>query len=716
MNWSKICLNIMFDLRKIPMLRVLVPFFGGVLCGFRIFSVNQIFHLIFLAFLLWILVFAIFKWQGRSVPVLPWLISPLLCLLFFIVGAGTGIRSQAKDPVLPVNQVVLVKGEVSGSPREGSYAQTFEMKLHLLCSADSICIIPTLLKCYLPMPADSLLPAAGETWLFAGKLVSIRNSRNPGSPDYRSILGRKNCWYRFYASTTADQARFNRKLPGADRKLAPARIRSLVSDHWHGSLEEVSLLKAVCLGDQSSLSDDIRQAYATAGGMHLLAVSGLHVGLIWWVLHQMTGWMSLIFRKGVQRTVLIIGLLWFYAFITGFSSSVCRSVTMFSFFSVGRMLGERVHPLNVILTSAFLLVLIEPLRLMDVGFQLSYAAIIGIITLHPLVVRRAKVKNRFLRRVWEATSVSLAAQLSTAPLVIYYFHYLPTYSMISSLIAIPLLSLLMAVFVCSVPFIMFGILEELSSVLLVELARLMNRSMELLSSLPGSVTDGLQLNSFSCLVWLLLLLLGIITLYGRRRMLYYMGFLLTALLLVNSFAALKRRSSSELIVSHFKGASMVIIREGVQVDYYCWYRDSTSRDYMKTYIEQNWSRRIYEKRVFEPEDGNSPKGRISSCIQVAQGLWFLGGCDYDGLVLTGDLNNQVWGRVYADSSYNHSARPHFILLSGEPAIGSLPVNRDMTNVDLLIDGSNRSWYKERVMAEWDRIYLTDQLGAYVKRW
>jgi competence protein ComEC len=708
----------MFDLRKIPMLRVLVPYFGGVLTGFRVSSATLIFEALIILILFWILVLIIFIWQrrARKPGLIPWLISPLLFMLFFIVGAGTGIHSRPLDPGLPSDQVVLVRGEVSGSPHSGNYAHSFEMKINLISSADTSHQVSTLLKCYLSMPTDSILPAQGEIWQFSGTLLPIRNSGNPGSPDYRSIMGRKNCWYRFYASSAEVPARFNKKLRVAERRLTPALIRSFVSDHWHGPLEEVSLLKAVCLGDRSSLTDDMRQAYAAAGGMHLLAVSGLHVGLIWWVLLYMTGWMSLIYRKGMQRTVLVVGLLWFYAFVTGFSSSVSRSVTMFSFFSVGRMMGERVHPLNVILASAFLLVLIEPTRLMDVGFQLSYAAIVGIITLHPLALRAVRIKNRVLRRVWEATSVSLAAQLSTAPLVIYYFHQLPIYALVSSLIAVPLLSLLIAVFVCSLPFILAGVMEQFSSFLLVELARLMNRSMELLSSLPGSVVDALQLNRWSLLVWLLLLLLGIIALYGRRRIPYFMVLLISVLLLGNSLSGLKRRSSSELIVSHFKGASMVIVRTGAQVDHYCWYRDSTSRDYMKTYIAQNWSRRIYENQVYEMGDRELGAGRISACIRVAKGVWMLGGGGSDGLVLTEDVNKQVWDRVYADSTRHEAGCPDFILLSGEPVIEGLEGNSWMTKVDLLMDGSNRSWYKERMKVEWEGIYLTDRSGAYVKRW
>ena len=709
--------GIMFDLRKVPILRVLVPFFGGVLSGLRLSSKIQIYELIILLLLLWIMVLVIYRWHGRKPGLLPWLSSPFLFLLLFFAGAGSGIYSRPLDPGLPVDQWVVVRGELSGSPIPGSYAHTFELDIQMYFSEDSICRTRTVLKAYMSMPADSILPEAGETWQFAGKLVPIRNSGNPGSPDYRSIMGRKNCWYRFYISNGAEQVRFNREVKGKRARHAPAHIRKKVSDHWHGGPEELSLLKAVCLGDRSSLSDDMRQDYTRAGGAHLLAVSGLHVGLIWWVLQYMTGWLNLIFRKGMQRTILVVGLLWFYAFITGFSSSVCRSVTMFSFFSASRMMGDRVHPLNAILVSAFLLVWIDPLRLMDVGFQLSYAAITGIITLHPLSIKLLRPKIWILRWVWEATSVSLAAQLSTAPLVIFYFHHLPLYSTVTSLLAIPMLSLLIAIFVCSVPFVSAGILENFFNFLLVELAGLMNRSMDQISTLPAAVLDDLHLDEVALLLWLLVFLLALITLHGKKRISRYLFmFLISVSLVWNTFTGLKRRSSSALIITHFRAASMIVRQEGKRVDHFCWYTDSTSLAYMETYREICWSRRIYKNQVYDMGESLEPAGKISACMQLAEGIWMVGGKHCKGLVLTESLSTLELEAVFGDSLNDRPGLPDFILLSGEPEVDALLKSNWAGEVELVIDGSNRRWYKERMMAEHERVYLTEGSGAYVKRW
>jgi competence protein ComEC len=698
----------MFDLRKIPMLRVVLPFFSGVLTGLGPGPELLILPVLILLMALLVLLILVFRWQRRRPGVHRGPVVVLLIILFFVAGAGTGMDSRPHDPGLPEDQWVMVRGEICGSPRPGRHSSTFDLEVRFLFTSDTLYRIHTLLKCYLPLSSDSLLPAAGETWNYCGKLSAIQSKKNPAMPDYRAIMGRKKCWYRFYISVDPLAEGFNRRVHLEKRTFNPARIRAKIAANWQGDPQEVALLKAVCLGDRSSLSEDIRQAYTAAGGMHLLAVSGLHVGLIWWVLQYLTGWMNLIFRKELQRSILVVGLLWFYACITGFSSSVCRAVTMFSFFSMGRMRGGQIHILNVILASAFLLVLIHPLRLLDVGFQLSYAAITGIVTIHPLVRSLLSLKSRLLRRIWEAGSVSLAAQFATAPLVIFYFHQLPLYAIVTSLVAVPMLSILIAVFVCSVPPVAFGILEKGFAYLLVMLARLMNRSMEYLSSLPGAVLGDLQLDPPDLLVWLLVMLLGLMAMHGRSRFPGYLVLLLLSIVLVwNAFTSLERRSGSSMVITHFRGASMLSLRVGEHVDHYCWYRDTGSVAYLEAYRELAWNRRIYGNRVLEVDSLDQVDGRISSCLRLRKGIWLVGADGINGLIITSGC---------ADRFPGSACRSDFILLSGEPPVDCIQPLLGLEELLIVMDGSNRKWYKERILALGKQIYLTDQEGALVKRW
>ena len=704
----------MFDLRKIPVLRVLIPFFGGVLTGTECHQAVRIGLLVPLSLLLWVMVLMLFTWQGRRAGRAPWLFPPLLFLLFFITGMGSGSLSEPIDPGLTVGEMVVIRGEVTGSADQGQSSRTLDMELHMFCSGDTARRIKTHLKVYL---ADSSRPGQGEIWQFCGKLVPISNSGNPGTPDFRSIMGRKGCWYRFYVSEEPDLCLSNRMVQVEQRRLTSSIIRKEVSDHWHGGIEEVSLLKAVCLGDRSTLSDEMRQAYRSSGGMHLLAVSGLHVGLIWWVLQYMTRWIRLIFRSERQRAAVVVGLLWFYAFVTGFSSSVCRSVTMFTFFTTGRLTGQRAHSLNGILVSAFFLVLIDPVRLMDAGFLLSYTAITGIIALHPFLIRMVRVKNRVLRWMIEAISVSLSAQLATAPLVIFYFQQYPLYSILTSLFAIPVLSLMITVFVVSVPFISTGILEEFFNFLLIHLAHLMNSFMEHLSSAPGALLEGLNLDRVTLVLWLLILLLSMIGVNHRSWLPWYLAlFLLAGSLVWSSLSGLRLRSSSELVITNFSRATMIIIRDGSGVDLYCWCNDTASSEYLRDYSDISWSRRDYESNIFEVGDTSEIRGRVSLCKKVAEGTWLLGGSHFRGLVVREQLVEPLCQFVLGESGRTPPERLDFILFSGEPYVNCPPGKDWMAETDIIVDGSNRSWYKERMEAQWSGIFLTDRSGAYMKRW
>lgn len=691
------------------MLRVLVPFSGGVWAGMHPGTGVELIHVFILLPTFLLLAFVIFKRQRGRTAFLPWFNPLVLFLLLFLAGTGIAIQSRPEDPGLPVDQWVLAKGELCGAPKALIQSHVFEMKVRLICSQDSTYRTRTMLRCSITGLADSLLPAPGEIWQFSGKLASIRNSGNPGMPDYRAIMGRKNCWYRFYISS-----------PGsikAEQKLSSTRIREVVSEPWQGEERELNLLKAVCLGDRTTLSDDLQESYTTAGGMHLLAVSGLHVGLIWWVLQQLTGWLNLIFRKGKAQSLLVVGILWFYAFVTGFSSSVCRAVTMFSFFSVSRMRGEGKQTLNVILASAFLLLLINPSRMLDVGFQLSYTAITGIVILHPLIAGILRVKQGFLRRLWEAVTVSFAAQLATSPLVIHYFQQIPVYAVITSLIAIPLLSILIFIFVCSVPFMVAGILEGASSFLMILVARIMNHSVEFLASLPGATLTELQLGPFEMLACLLALLLLTIILQVKTSLpRYLLMFLLSFYLSWQSFSAITRFNGSEFILTHVRGASQVSIRHGAHVDHYCWHGDSTSMAYMETYRTRVWSRRIYENQLFEVEHQDLISGGASTCFKLKEGIWLLGTGGLRALVLKGPGYRDLPELLYGDHIPGVSFEPDFILFSGEPALDVFKLIQSFEEVTLVIDGSNPSWYRKRMSAKYDQIYLTELDGAYVKRW
>ncbi|MCT8338883.1 ComEC family competence protein [Flavobacteriaceae bacterium TK19130] len=219
--------------------------------------------------------------------------------------------------------------------------------------------------------------------------------------------------------------------------------------------DERAILQALVLGEKREVSKELYNAYAAAGAVHILAVSGLHVGMLAFGLQWLFKPIRR-FRWGkVMTAVLLILLLFGYAVFTGLSPSVTRAATMFSLFMVAQQLDRPTNSMNTLFLSFFILLLINPLWLFQVGFQLSYAAVFSIVWLQPSLFRIWFPKYTILRKLWAITTVTITAQIGVLPLSLYYFHQLPLLFLLTNLVMMPILGLLM----------LFGILMVLLSVL-----------------------------------------------------------------------------------------------------------------------------------------------------------------------------------------------------------------------------------------------------------
>ena len=216
---------------------------------------------------------------------------------------------------------------------------------------------------------------------------------------------------------------------------------------WLGRLlpagDELSVLQALSIGDKSGLDRDLRAAYRESGAMHLLALSGLHVGLVYallgWLLRPLGGGRT----ARLLRSLLILGLLWTYAVITGLSASISRAVLMITFYEVSGLLSGDRDALSALAGSALLLMLFRPESPRDIGFQLSYTAVLSILLLHPRLSGLLQTRSRLLRRVWELLSVSLCCQATCGVLAWLYFGSFPRYFLLTTLLAIPLTTLIL---------------------------------------------------------------------------------------------------------------------------------------------------------------------------------------------------------------------------------------------------------------------------------
>ena len=202
---------------------------------------------------------------------------------------------------------------------------------------------------------------------------------------------------------------------------------------------EKAVINALLLGERKEISKELLTDYSNAGAIHILAVSGLHVGIILLLLLKLFGFLTYFKNGKTVQTLLVVLVLWMFAFIAGLSASVVRAVTMFSFLAIGQQFGSKRVILFSLFSSVFILLIFKPLFLFDVGFQLSYLAVLGIITIQQKVYHFVQFNSKIIDFFWQITSVSIAAQIGVLPLSLYYFNQFPGLFFLSNMVIIPVL-------------------------------------------------------------------------------------------------------------------------------------------------------------------------------------------------------------------------------------------------------------------------------------
>lgn len=273
-----------------------------------------------------------------------------------------------------------------------------------------------------------LKPRYGDVWLVRGAPERVEPPRNPGQFDYRRHLANRQIYHRQYLRPT-DRLVLGHEPPSRLTALAHSVngwADSVMTSHL-GTGQEFAIVKAMIIGVRDAIDPDLQQAYSVAGAVHVLSVSGMHVGVLFVTLSFLLSFLKKGRRGKYMFLTVMLGLLWFYALMAGLSAPVLRSAVMFSLILFGQTLGRRHYLINTLAASAFLILLFEPYAITTAGFQLSYLAVGGLAIGFQPLYDTLDVNNRWLDELWKITAVALVAQLVTFPLGVYYFHQFPTY-------------------------------------------------------------------------------------------------------------------------------------------------------------------------------------------------------------------------------------------------------------------------------------------------
>lgn len=434
-----------------------------------------------------------------------------------------------------------------------------------------------------------------------GTLNKNSPPNNPNQFDYSKYLDNKQIYAQLYADAEEISvgSKMEKNIWHYTSRLRTKIIRNLEKSNFHKT--ELNVAVALIMGQQQDISPEIIRDYQYAGAVHILSVSGLHIGFILLFVTFILKPLPNTKKGSFIKLIIILASLSLFGLIAGLAPSVVRSVAMFSFVAIGSHLRRSVNIYHTLLVSMLLILLFQPSFLFDVGFQLSYMALFFIIWLQPLLASVWLPKNKVSKYIWDILTVSFAAQIGTLPLSIYYFHQFPGLFFVTNLIIIPLLSIVMLLGVVVMLLAAFGYVPLLLSKPLEWSIFYLNKIINSIASLEQFIIQNIPFNLYFLISFYLLITTAIIWFkkpnYSKLAMV-----LISIIILQISF--IKNRSDvetqKEWVVFNSKKSTMITERNGGKVTLFAndsILKTSQKNNLLTAYLIGNFSTLETKKRI-----------------------------------------------------------------------------------------------------------------------
>ena len=425
---------------QVPALKALVPFILGIV-SYPFFSGSG-----------WALtIILVCCWLGIiSVHSSPWnlrrrlapTIFPIFFFTLWFVGGivlcfHTDVRNHTKHLAQFLDKSSHWQGILKTAPQKKKNGWTVQVEVIGSVNNNTAAQAKGLVSLWLKDNEKVNQLQAGTSILFKNKLEKIVDNASPGNFSFAKWQAKKQVYHHTFLFENDWQILKQPNVFNIQSYLASIRNHCIqVLQKFIPNKSSSALAQAMTLGVRSDIDPTLMQAYSATGIIHLIAISGLHVGLVYLLLNQIISLFRI--RNKLCNLVLLLSGVWAFTLLTGAGPSVCRAATMCSFLVIGKSFSKRPQTLNSVAASALLLLLIEPRWLYEIGFQLSYAAVIGIGIFQPILQKLLYLENRLLRLLWDTTTVTWSAQAFTFPLVLYYFHQFPLVFWASNLVVVPM--------------------------------------------------------------------------------------------------------------------------------------------------------------------------------------------------------------------------------------------------------------------------------------
>jgi len=541
----------MINWREYPFVRLLLPLIFGILISslWKVALPNYVF--IFLSLPLVGLTYFRGHYKYRL------FYGFIVTLLFFFLGISLGYHadeSRGNDHyhhfLQAENEMVATVTDVRATTK--SYRVELAIKA-VNGVAEGQPISGKLLS-YLEQSKEAGQLRYGDQIYFSSKINPIAAPLNPEAFNLKKYLNNRNFHYQTYLKKedwsllAHDQGNFFLAFSIRTRD----QLFAILQNHLP-TTNELAVGAALILGKKDLLETETKMAYANTGAMHVLAVSGLHVGLIYFGISFLLGLLP--FRSSTWvwiKTWIMVAGVWFFALLTGASPSVLRAATMFSFIIVGQAMRHHPSIYNTLAASAFFLLCVQPFMLFEVGFQLSYLAVTGIVYFQGKIYGQLYIANKLGDYIWKLTSVAIAAQLVTLPISLYYFHQFPVYFWLSGLVVIPAAVVIMTFAVAL--FLVAVFVPKLSfipGVVLYTILYLTNGLIFLISQLPGAIISGISISLLGLFLLYLMIISVVIAIESKRfKWLQVSAAFLLLFSLNFSYHRIKAYHKSELVFYH----------------------------------------------------------------------------------------------------------------------------------------------------------------------
>lgn len=394
-------------------------------------------------------------------------------------------------------------------------------------------------------------PAYGAELVVLGTPQQVAPPLNPNQFDFKQFLAHKQIHFQHYlrrtdfATTGNNFAQWYTRWPYQLSQWSDDALKKLIPIE-----REYAVAKAMILGLRDDMDSELVQAYSAAGAVHVLSVSGFHIGVFVAIIAFLLQKLKAHRRGRWLYVALTFGILWFYAILTGLSAPVVRSALMFSLFLLAEPLGKKPNGENALYGSALILLAYDPFLLFSVSFQLSYAALAGIIFWQPTIYQWVAAKDWFLDKLWAITAVALAAQLATFPLSVYYFHQFPTYFLVANPLVVALSTAMIPVALVALALSAVPFVGSVIGWVLTGITWLLNQSVVWIEQLPSATLTGITFGKLE--VAIVYAIIGILAYcwYQKEVFLVKVALAMSAILVVIQGIHLYENNTQKFFIVH----------------------------------------------------------------------------------------------------------------------------------------------------------------------